>query len=62
MDSRLHHYSQYGFSTKAIHVGSDPDPITGTVIPSISLSTTYKQDSVGVHKVCPFIVSHGRRV
>ena len=41
-----------GFGTRAIHVGSDPDPHTGAVIPAISLSTTYKQDGVGIHKVC----------
>lgn len=40
-----------GFGTRAIHVGSDPNPETGAVIPSISLSTTYKQDGVGNHKV-----------
>ena len=40
-----------GFGTRAIHVGSEPNPETGAVIPSISLSTTYKQDSVGNHKV-----------
>jgi len=40
-----------GFGTRAIHVGSDPDPSTGAVIPTISLSTTYKQDGVGNHKV-----------
>ncbi|KAF8629387.1 hypothetical protein AX17_005683 [Amanita inopinata Kibby_2008] len=39
-----------GFGTRAIHVGSEPNPTTGAVIPSISLSTTYKQDAVGVHK------------
>lgn len=41
----------HGFGTRAIHVGSDPSEETGAVIPSISLSTTYKQASVGVHKV-----------
>lgn len=44
-----------GFGTRAIHVGSDPDPNTGAVIPAISLSTTYKQDGVGNHKVFFFI-------
>ncbi|KAF9445354.1 hypothetical protein P691DRAFT_777640 [Macrolepiota fuliginosa MF-IS2] len=39
-----------GFSTRAVHVGSEPDPETGAVIPPISLSTTYKQDAIGVHK------------
>ncbi|KAG1875073.1 Cys/Met metabolism PLP-dependent enzyme-domain-containing protein, partial [Suillus tomentosus] len=42
--------SELSFSTRAIHIGSEPDPTTGAVIPSISLSTTYKQDEVGVHK------------
>lgn len=41
---------ELGFSTRAIHIGSEPDPTTGAVIPPISLSTTYKQDEVGVHK------------
>jgi len=61
MDSHLHHYSQYGFSTRAIHVGSDPDPMTGAVIPAISLSTTYKQSSVGVHKACVSVLCNVRR-
>ncbi|KDQ22167.1 hypothetical protein PLEOSDRAFT_1090897 [Pleurotus ostreatus PC15] len=39
-----------GFGTRAIHVGSEPSEETGAVIPAISLSTTYKQDAVGVHK------------
>ena len=40
-----------GFGTRAIHVGSEASPETGAVIPAISLSTTYKQDGVGNHKV-----------
>ena len=40
-----------GFGTLAIHVGSEPNSETGAVIPPISLSTTYKQDGVGNHKV-----------
>lgn len=39
------------FATNAVHAGSAPDPSTGAVIPSISLSTTYKQNSIGIHKV-----------
>ena len=42
-----------GFSTRAIHVGAEPDEATGAVIPAISLSTTYQQNGVGNHKVCP---------
>jgi cystathionine gamma-synthase len=40
-------WSSSGFSTRAIHAGSDPDPRTGAVIPAINVSTTYKQDGVG---------------
>jgi cystathionine gamma-synthase len=31
----------HGFSTKAIHVGQEPDPTTGAVITPIHPSTTY---------------------
>lgn len=41
-----------GFGTRAIHVGSEANEETGAVIPPISLSTTYKQNGVGIHKVC----------
>lgn len=40
-----------GFGTRAVHVGSDANEETGAVIPPISLSTTYKQSAIGVHKV-----------
>jgi hypothetical protein len=40
-----------GFSTRAIHVGSEPDEATGAVIPLLSLSTTYNQTGVGNHMV-----------
>lgn len=38
------------FATKAIHVGQDPDPATGSTIPAIHISTTYTQESPGKHK------------
>src|ERR1700743_710229 len=43
--------SRYSFGTRAIHIGSEPSSDTNAVIPPISLSTTFKQDFVGVHKV-----------
>jgi cystathionine gamma-lyase len=46
----LNHTSA-GFGTRAIHVGSEANAETGAVIAPISLSTTYKQDGVGKHKV-----------
>ena len=36
-----------GFSTRAIHAGQDPDPITGAVTTSIHTSSTFAQDGVG---------------
>ncbi|KXN86831.1 Cystathionine gamma-lyase [Leucoagaricus sp. SymC.cos] len=47
--SKKHHPVE-GFSTRAIHVGSEPNLETGAVVPPISLATTYKQDAIGVHK------------
>ncbi|OMJ20974.1 Cystathionine gamma-lyase [Smittium culicis] len=42
--------SNYGLGTKAIHIGSHPDSATGAVIPALSMSTTFKQEDVGVFK------------
>lgn len=39
--------SDYGFSTKAIHAGYDPDPQTGAVNVPIYTSSTFAQDGVG---------------
>jgi len=38
---------QQGFSTRAIHAGQEPDPLTGAVVPPIYQVSTYKQDGVG---------------
>lgn len=38
---------QYGFDTRAIHAGQDPDPTTGAVAPPIYATSTYAQDGVG---------------
>lgn len=35
------------FFTRAIHVGSAPDPVTGAIIPGLHTATTYKQSGVG---------------
>ncbi|HEX6418731.1 MAG TPA: cystathionine gamma-synthase [Acidimicrobiales bacterium] len=39
-----------GFETRAIHAGQEPDPVTGAVVPPVSLSTTFAQDGVGRHR------------
>src|SRR5437764_8980319 len=38
------------FETRAIHVGQDPDPTTGSAITPIYQTTTYVQEAVGKHK------------
>jgi cystathionine gamma-synthase len=39
--------ASYGFETRAIHTGQEPDPATGSVVPAIHATSTYKQDGVG---------------
>jgi cystathionine gamma-lyase len=38
------------FATRAIHAGQEPDPTTGAVITPIYATSTYVQQSPGVHK------------
>ncbi|HBS28390.1 MAG TPA: cystathionine beta-lyase [Phycisphaerales bacterium] len=45
-------------ATKAVHAGQHPDPTTGAVMPPISLSSTYAQESPGVHKGFEYSRSH----
>lgn len=42
--------NQWGFDTRAIHAGQEPDPSTGAVITPIYATSTYKQDAPGEHK------------
>jgi len=37
-----------GFNTRAVHVGSEPDPVIGAVNPAVYFTSTYAQDGVGV--------------
>ena len=39
-----------GFATRAIHAGQAPDPTTGAIMTPIYATSTYVQDSPGVHK------------
>jgi cystathionine gamma-synthase len=39
-----------GFETRAIHAGQPPDPVTGAVVPPLSLATTFAQRAVGEHQ------------
>jgi len=38
------------FATRAIHAGQSPDPTTGAIMPPIYTTSTYVQESPGVHK------------
>ncbi len=39
-----------GFATDAIHVGQEPDPSTGAIVPPIYQTSTYVQEELGKHK------------
>src|ERR1700674_3692575 len=41
---------QAGFATRAIHVGQEPDPLTGAVTVPIYPTSTYVQQGIGEHK------------
>ncbi|MEJ2299516.1 MAG: cystathionine gamma-synthase [Woeseiaceae bacterium] len=38
------------FATRAIHAGQAPDPSTGAIMPPIYATSTYVQESPGIHK------------
>jgi cystathionine beta-lyase/cystathionine gamma-synthase len=40
----------FGFATKAIHVGQEPDPSTGAVVVPIFATSTYVQEELGKNK------------
>ena len=42
--------NRQGFATRAIHAGQRPDPTTGAIMTPIYATSTYVQDSPGVHK------------
>lgn len=45
-----HDDSALRFDTRAIHGGQRPDPLTGAVMPPIYATSTYRQQSPGVHQ------------
>lgn len=47
-----------GFSTRSIHAGQQPDPTTGAIITPIYATSTYVQQSPGVHKGYKYARSH----
>jgi len=45
-------------ATRCIHANQAPEPVTGAVMPPIFTSSTYAQDSPGVHKGFEYTRSH----
>lgn len=45
-------------ATQAIHGGQSPEPVTGAVMPPITLASTYAQQSPGMHKGFEYSRSH----
>jgi len=46
------------FDSKVVHAGQSPEPVTGAVMPPVFLSSTYVQESPGVHKGFEYTRSH----
>lgn len=44
--------------SRCVHGGQHPDPVTGAVMPAIATSSTFIQDSPGVHKGFEYSRSH----
>ncbi|HYB56255.1 MAG TPA: PLP-dependent transferase, partial [Alphaproteobacteria bacterium] len=42
--------NRLGFATRSIHAGQSPDPSTGAIMTPIYATSTYVQESPGVHK------------
>lgn len=51
-------YKNKSFSTRALHVGNEPDPATGAISPPIFQTSTYVQSSPGVHKGFEYSRTH----
>jgi cystathionine gamma-lyase len=49
---------QLAFDTRVIHAGQSPDPSTGAIMPPIYATSTFVQESPGVHKGLDYGRSH----
>jgi len=47
-----------GFATRTIHAGQSPDPTTGAIMPPIYATSTYVQESPGVHQGFEYSRTH----
>ena len=58
MPPTLRASQRLGFDTRVIHAGQAPDPSTGAIMPPIYATSTYVQQSPGVHKGLDYGRSH----
>lgn len=49
---------ELGFATRAIHAGQQPDPTTGAIMTPVYMTSTYVQESPGVHKGWEYSRTH----
>lgn len=49
---------EFGFETRAIHAGQEPDPTTGAIMTPVYLTSTYVQASPGQHKGYEYSRTH----
>ncbi|MEV4781747.1 PLP-dependent transferase [Burkholderia sp. LMU1-1-1.1] len=54
----LNKKAAHALSTRVIHAGQSPDPSTGAIMPPIYATSTYVQESPGVHKGLDYGRSH----
>ena len=58
VNARMNHPKSHGLGTLAIHAGQSPDPSTGAVMTPIYATSTYVQQSPGVHQGFEYSRSH----
>lgn len=57
-DAKNAHDRELDFETRVIHAGQAPDPSTGAIMPPIYATSTFVQQSPGVHKGLDYGRSH----
>src|SRR3954465_9185086 len=50
--------NKHGFETRALHAGESPEPTTGAIMTPVYMTSTYVQQSPGVHKGYEYSRSH----
>src|SRR6201991_5019062 len=58
MDGVMTKPSNLDFATRCVHAGQEPDPTTGAVMMPIYATSTYVQQSPGVHKGYDYARTH----